>query len=160
MGTELGIVIDTHNGSARVHLNAPAGCASCAAAHGCTAGNPAHTIEVADSIGVRPGDTVKIEVSGSVTVMAALLLYGMPVAALVMGAIVGPEVARSMGAAVSTNVSAAVGGLLLLCAAIIGARIADKWFSANPELGPRIVRIVSRGKNITEENDERQHQGC
>ncbi|MCD6288829.1 MAG: hypothetical protein J7M12_06925, partial [Candidatus Hydrogenedentes bacterium] len=65
-----------------------------------------------------------------------------------------------LGVTVSTNMSAAVGGLLLLSGAIVGARMADRWFSSNPELGPRIVRVIKDKPVTMEETDGQKYEGC
>jgi len=143
MVVEHGKVIEVRDGSAVVRTCAPAACADCA--HGdacCSFGSSSRTIEVADPLGVHPGQMVRVSVSSSVTAAAVVFLYGLPVAGLVVGAVIGSAVADAFGGRISTNVGAAVGALVLLAGAVVGARVADRRFRSNPDVAPRITAIV------------------
>jgi len=143
MMVEHGIVTEVGDGSAKVRTCAPAACTDCAHSEGCCSlVGGSRTIEVADPLGVRPGQTVRVSVSRSVTAAAVVFLYGLPVVALVIGAVVGSAVAAALGTGISTNVGAAVGALVLLAGAVAGARAADRRFRSNPDFVPRITAIV------------------
>jgi len=154
MVVEHGIVTEIRDGSAMVRTCAPAACESCA--HGdacCSLGGSSRTIEVADPLGVRPGQRVCVSASSSVTAAAVVFLYGLPVAALVVGAVVGSAVAEALGTGISTNAGAAVGALVLLAGALAGARVADRRFRSNPDAAPRITAIVGEDYSEKETSD-------
>ena len=143
MVVEHGIVIEVRDGSAKVRTCAPAACTDCE--HGeacCSFGSSSRTIEVVDPLGVRPGQLVRVSVSSSVTAVAVVFLYGLPVAALVVGALVGSAVAGAMGDGISADAGAAIGALVLLVGAVAGARVADRRFRSNPDVAPRITAIM------------------
>jgi hypothetical protein len=94
-----------------------------------------------------------MSVSSSVTARAVVFLYGLPVAALVVGALIGSAVAGAVGDGMSTDAGAAIGALVLLVGAVAGARAADRRFRSNPDGAPRITAIVNEDCTEGETND-------
>ncbi len=86
---EEGIVVEVEDGvqrRARVMMIAGEACASCAANVICKPEDAERrTLEVADPIGVEPGDKVVIAVTGGAVLKASFLLYGLPLVMLVIG---------------------------------------------------------------------------
>ncbi len=154
MVIEQGIVVEVRAGTALVRTCPTSACQGCAQADACcTFGESGRTVQVGDPLGVQPGQMVRVSVRGSVTALAVALLYGLPVAALVLGTVLGPTVAAVLGLSVSSNVAAAVGAGTLLCCAVAGAHAADRRFRSNPEFAPRITAIVSDVNRTLGENE-------
>jgi len=147
MVVEHGTVIEVGYGTAKVRTCPPSACIDCAHAEtGCAFGAGSRTIEVADPLGVRPGQIVRLSVPRSAAAAAVLILYGLPVAGLVLGAVFGSVVAEVLGAGVSNNVAAAGGAFALLCVAVVVARVADRKLLSDPGFIPRIAAVVDEEK--------------
>jgi len=155
MTTEQGTVVEVHDGTAVVRTEALSECDRCTMAGSCcTFSGKSRTVEVADPLGVRPGQRVSMSVRGPAALAAVGLLYGLPVAALVLGAVAGPVVAAAAGSSVSTDVAAVLGAMALLCCALIYARIADRRFRSDPSFGARITAVVRTEQPERERNNE------
>lgn len=66
-------------------------CAACGAEGTCAFGSPrkGRSLWVNDPVGVRPGDLVRVEITDQGLLAASLILYGIPLAALLAGAVIG-----------------------------------------------------------------------
>lgn len=90
---EEGIVIEAGNGRAKVELLTSDACEECTAKIVCKPKDEnANVLEVIDSLGVKPGDKVIINIEGSDILKASLKLYGVPLFLVVAGIILGSEV--------------------------------------------------------------------
>lgn len=140
--TERARVLRVSGGIAWVQCETQAGCARCAAGEGCGAGLFAKLLrgrlqelpvnvptELAGRI--TAGDPVLLGLSVSAIQNASLLLYGVPLAGLLLGAIGGSQVL--MG-----DAGAFVGALAGLCAGLWFAR----WRGA--ALGERLEPVLLR----------------
>ena len=92
---EEGIVIEAKNGKAKVELLTSDACEECTAKIICKPKDEnANILEVSDSLGVKPGDRVTINIEGSDILKASLKLYGIPLFLVVAGIILGSEVLK------------------------------------------------------------------
>jgi len=104
METVTGRVNSVHNGIASVMVEAPIACRRCASGRGCGAGlltgsEGSRHIEVKISPGMNlvAGDAVRLAVSPQQLLRAALLAYGLPLAALVSAAAVASMFVGTIG---------------------------------------------------------------
>ena len=120
---------------ARVQTLRSGSCGSCKAKGGCSGlgGGREAQVWVADSLGVAVGDRVVITVSGATVVRASLLLYLVPVLALLAGALLGNRLAPGLG--LHPDLGAAGLGVLTMALAFGVARLAGTRAGD----GPRIV---------------------
>lgn len=134
---EIGEVIDTGDGRARVRLPRKDSCRSCGL---CLFGGEGRgmILEAENEIGAAPGDRVEVEVPRRDPLAAALLLFGLPLGAMLAGAGAGYLLAGD-GAAVLL-------GAILLAAAFILIRRRELRRGKIPEERIRIVRQF-RGHN-------------
>lgn len=90
---EEGIVSKSENGIAVVYIQGSEKCKECHAKIFCKPGNSeGRLLTVHDSIGVNPGDRVKISIKGSRILIASLFLYGIPLVLLLTGIFAGMEI--------------------------------------------------------------------
>lgn len=130
-----GTVIESRRGRARVEMTRPGGCASCggSGACGCSGGGRPTRLWAEDPLGVAPGDRVVVAVPDGTVFKAGLLVYLVPAAALLAGAVAGNALAPSLG--LSEDLGAAALGLL----AMGGALAASRFLGGGPCAGPRVT---------------------
>lgn len=83
---EEGIVISASNGYAEVLLNKNRNCSECAASVLCKPkDNNYSTIKVIDPFNTKPGDYIKISVSGKSILKTSILIYGISLILFLVG---------------------------------------------------------------------------
>jgi sigma-E factor negative regulatory protein RseC len=139
---ERATVVEVQPGRARVQTLRSGACGSCKARGGCSGlgGGREARVWVSDPLGVTVGDRVVIAVPGGTVVRASLLLYLVPVVALLAGAILGNRLAPHLG--MEPDLGAVLLGVLAMALAFGGARLAG----ARSGEGPRVERRVSDGQ--------------
>jgi len=132
---ERGIVVEVKPGRALVETTRSAACDSCGARHacGCMSGGREARVWVEDPLQVSPGDQVVIAVPEGTVLRASVLVYLVPVMALVLGALLGNGLAPSLG--FSPDLGAAGLGLL----AMVLAFLASRFLGGRTVQGPTIV---------------------
>ncbi len=87
---EEGIVKEVKDGIAQIVLNESGSCSSCAAKAVCKPGEDEQKILPArDTLGVHPGDKVRIAIKGKNILTASFLLYGLPLILFLAGIFFG-----------------------------------------------------------------------
>lgn len=101
---EEGEVIALLGGTARVRLSQKSACSGCRA---CAALGPgAMVIEARNLAGAGVGERVRLEITGPDPLLAALLVYGAPLAGLVAGCITGTALTGSETAGLGIGLAA------------------------------------------------------
>jgi sigma-E factor negative regulatory protein RseC len=132
---EEGIVLQASTGEALVAIGASDHCPECTAKLLCHPGvQDKHCLKVADPLGIRPGDRVRMVVYGSSLVKATFLIYGMPLVLLLVGVIVGY---LYFG-----EIAAGFFGLGLPALFMLGLWAYTRWIPVRPLLTPRIVAVL------------------
>lgn len=111
---EIGQVVSAAPGKATVRIQRSKDCEGC---HACsmTGEEQGMLAEVENPLGASPGDQVRILTSGvQGQASAALLLYGLPLAMMIGGAIGVQALFRGLGLAAASELPAVGGGLLFL----------------------------------------------
>jgi len=111
---EIGRVVSAAPGRATVRIRRSQDCEGC---HACamTDEEQGMLAEVENPLGASPGDQVRILTSGAQgQASAALLLYGLPLAMMLGGAIGVQALFRGLGLATASELPAVGGGLLFL----------------------------------------------
>ena len=142
-GTIVEIVRDDRGARAIVAVEAAAVCARCAAGRGCGAGIFAarqglRRLEVAVAAGspLAAGDVVNIDLAPGNVLRAALLVYGLPLAAAAACAALAYALALGDAAAAATALAGLAAGVLAS-----GRRLRDETCLARftPTLSPHVV---------------------
>jgi positive regulator of sigma E activity len=111
---EIGRVVSAAPGKATVRIRRSKDCEGC---HACSMTDEEQGMlaEVENPLGASPGDQVRILTSGAPgQASAALLLYGLPLAMMLGGAIGVQALFRGLGLARASELPAVGGGLLFL----------------------------------------------
>lgn len=118
-------------------------CHSCAAKSGCGTGllgdfwRRANQVRVAVSpralIGIQLHDTVVIGIAENTLASSALIVYLLPLVALVLGALIGQSAGAEIWAILGALVGLALGALVI--------RLYSHLNRANPALAPRFLRL-------------------
>ena len=140
--TETGEVIHLlPRNRAKVKIPMGASCESCSNKDLCEPfGRDFMVVEATNSLRARPGQVVQVNFTAEKSTKAVLLLYILPLMALILGAALGHKLAL-FGA---QNLSSAVLSLGFVGLAFAGLRIhTRRSYSADPESRPRISRIVN-----------------
>ncbi len=132
------VVEKVAEGKAFVAVTEEASCASCKGEGTCGfgGGRRPRRVWVWDPFGVRVGDAVRVEVSDEGLLAASLVLWGLPLAGLLAGAVVGHLTGgekRSLG-----------GALLGLLASAPLVRVLGNRIPTRARFGARIVQILGR----------------
>jgi positive regulator of sigma E activity len=135
----IGVVVREHGGRVRVRVAVGDACGDCKARSCCTPRGSTREIDALNAAGALQGQRVRIEISGSRALEAALLLYGLPACLMVIGAVVGLRFGPGWGG---------LGSVLGLSLGLVVARAA----------GGRAGRYMSRAVEVVEEGQEQARQ--
>jgi positive regulator of sigma E activity len=112
-------------------------------------------------LGAQPGDVVKIAIRSQDLFKGAAVLYLVPAAALLIGAMAGGWLAGRMGwTATSGNVLGAIAGIM---AAVLFLIVMDRSRSARRRFSPTVVEILTSGKQLSDKHASMMataHHGC
>ncbi|GAB4337645.1 MAG: hypothetical protein Kow0099_11200 [Candidatus Abyssubacteria bacterium] len=136
--SEVGTVIETRPGIARVQVTQSGICAHCDMASSCvpTSGGT-RVIEVADPLGVSAHQKVRIELSSGRLIGASFLAYMLPIAALFCGALLG-----FYAPSASKEFWGGIGALMGLVVGLLVSRAAGFYFAKHGTLTPTITAVV------------------
>jgi sigma-E factor negative regulatory protein RseC len=98
-------------------------------------------IEAFNPIGARAGDTVRISIGSGVVLLAAFVVFIVPIFGILIGYAVGVSVGGSQHAGV-------VGALVGLIASFLVARWWDRRMLRSKRHVPTIIEIVSRAEEV------------
>jgi sigma-E factor negative regulatory protein RseC len=147
METEIGTVIETHSGRARVEVSQSGLCEHCEMSSSCMSGvGTSRTIDVADPVGVSTGQRVRIELGSRELIGASLLAYLVPLIGMFIGAFLGFYLVDPA----SRELWAGVGAIIGLAGGFMISRIAAAGAAMRGKLTPVITAIVP------DENMEKQ----
>lgn len=140
--TETALVVARRGSLLDVVTTASAACVRCGA---CSSGEGTDMLlrNVADSVGAGIGDTVEIEIPDRLRAQAALAIYVVPIAALLLGYLAGFLLGTRAG--FDPDLSGAVGGVLFISAAFFGVRGAERTLDRSGRSRPSVRAIIARG---------------
>lgn len=142
---EEGTVVESHGDRARIQVERGSACKHCSAKALCRPfGETSSLLEVANPVGAAQGQRVVVAIEPARLVKNSLLLYGMPAAALVAGAISGSYLAGILFEKDRADVFAIIGAVILLGLALVVTRVLDRAAARKVEGLPRIVAILDK----------------
>lgn len=137
---EEGIVKESNNGIATIVIFKSDYCEECTAKLYCKPGNSKErSLIVTDTIGVNPGDKVRVAIKGSEILKISFLIYGIPLILLMIGLIIGMQIFQSNKELFSTIISI----VLVLCYIFI-VLFVDKKRKNRTRSYPKIVFVSTR----------------
>ncbi len=139
---EEGIVAEIVDGMAKVAVMKKSACEQCAASGVC---HPADQdlMEAANPLGAKKGQKVKVVVAPQVYLKASIILYGIPMAVFIAGAIIAKNLALCMGSEANSDLWAFIAGMVCLLVSFLFIRSYNKKVEKTQKYKPVIVEILS-----------------
>lgn len=149
MAEQTAIVIENgEDGVARILTDRKGGCGGCQpVAGGCRSclTNTKMASHAANPVGARAGDLVKVHIASKEVFKGAAILYLLPVAALLAGALGGDGLGGRLGW--SSSIGAVAGALIGLIASVVVIIGIDRSRYVKRRLQPTITDIVATGRH-------------
>jgi sigma-E factor negative regulatory protein RseC len=142
---EEGIVVQSHGDRATVRVERSAACRHCSARALCRPfGDTANIMTVANTGGASPGQRVAVAIEPERLVKNSLVLYGIPLLAVVAGAVAGAYIGRAWIGTAAMDIGAILGAVACLAMAVIVIYILDRTASKGVESLPQIIEILDQ----------------
>lgn len=139
---EEGIVADIEGDIAKVAIVKKSGCEQCAAAGVCHP-NDKEYMDALNPLDAKKGQKVKIVVAPQVYLKASIILYGIPMAALVAGAIIAKNVALRYAGETRSDLWAFIAGMICMVVSFFFIRVYNNKVEKTQTYKPVIVEILS-----------------
>ena len=141
MITEQGIIERLSGPMAMVRIERTSACATCQARESCREVSGRDMIvEVANELGAGEGDRIEISIPSGSFLMLSFIVYLLPVAALIAGAIAGGTVARALD--INLTLASIAGGCLAMGVTFYALKRLDRSTRARKEFRPRMTRVL------------------
>lgn len=133
---ETGIVIETSENKAKVKSSRHGDCENC----GVCPGDNAMVVAVQNPLGAKVGQRVAFEIQEANMLMAAFVVYILPLLALLVGAISGGILGNQLGQGVLAFQIG--GGIVFFVIAVVYLKRYDRAVKKNDQLLPVITKIL------------------
>ena len=142
MATEQGIVIKTDSSAAWVKTIKSGACKGCSARGSCHSAGSSNEMEVKaiNEAGAKVGDRIVLSLESSSLLKVTFLLYVFPILLLIIGAVIGQEIAPYLDLYPS-GFSAIMGFSFFVAAVLIIKSKANKLAEKN-EYRPKVIKII------------------
>lgn len=135
--SEVGVVVSGESEIIRVRPESSVACETCGAKSLCfPADGRDTTIDAINRIGAVPGDVVSLSQNEGMRIVAALILFGVPVATTIGATLIG------MQHAADPNGGAAVGAIAGFALGLLLVRGLNKLISALVNTKPIVTRVI------------------
>lgn len=138
---EEGIVSEIEGDVARVAILKKSACEQCTASGVCHPGDQ-ELMEAANPLGAQKGQKVKVVIAPQLYLKASIILYGIPMAAFVTGAILAKKLAVRLGSTADSDLWAFGAGVLCLIISFFFLRAYNKKVEKSQKYKPVIVEII------------------
>jgi positive regulator of sigma E, rseC/mucC len=145
---QTGKVIETKGKKAVVRFVRSDACGHCNACF--RLGSNEADIDIDNVLNAKIGDLVGIEMHGKSVLKASLILYGVPLVALLVGAYIG---------SLRGDLYAALGGVMFAAGSFFILRALEPKFSRMTEFKPRMVEIVEQPEGPEQPNEGGKNDG-
>ena len=142
MVEEIGVVISVDGLKARVNVPKKSACEGCTAGV-CITGEQSMEIVAVNKAGAKAGQRVKVSISSNVYMKGAMVVYGIPALALVLGAVFGKEVMAGFFIGTDPDMLSAVFGFGFLVLSFAVVKIWANLATQKTDSGPVIEEIIS-----------------
>ena len=135
---ETAVIVEVRGETAKVRLNRNPACESCASAGFChpDSGNKP-LVEVNNEVHADVGDVVELEVKPSSRIGSSLIVFGLPLVMMLLGAILGLQYSGS------SQDGAVVGAVAGLALGLLLVNVINRIMRYSARMRPRAIRIVS-----------------
>jgi sigma-E factor negative regulatory protein RseC len=146
MVTEEGVIEKIFRQKAVIRIQKNSACAHCDSRGACQViSDKEMLIEIANDLQAKVGDHVEISVKESSLVKLSLLVFFLPIVALVVGAYAGGALADSLD--IDSTLSSVLGGALAMGITFFALRRLERAIKDKAEYHPRMTRILIRAES-------------
>jgi sigma-E factor negative regulatory protein RseC len=138
---EEGIVSEIEGDIARVAILKKSACEQCAASGTCHPGDQ-ELMEAANPLGAKKGQKVKVVVAPQIYLKASIILYGIPMAVFIAGAIIAKKIAMQSGSEADSDLWAFISGMCSMVISFWFIRRYNKRVEKTQQYKPVIVEIL------------------
>lgn len=139
---EVGVVIKTEGIMARVRVQKSGACEACAAAGTCKPSEETAELEVFNPLRAKAGQTVKLVLKPQLYLKASIIVYGLPVIALIGGAILGKNIGELYFKGIDSDLLAAAFGFGALIISFMVIKLWSNKIEKKEEYRPVIEEII------------------
>ena len=137
---ETGRVVSAENRHAIVEVEKGAECTRCHAGCACSFGDKTVMVKAEDRVGVKKDQIVSLEIPEGNVLMAAFMVYIVPLVLLIVGILTGDYLGKRLGVDLWFEVFGGIAGIGLSVPII---RYYDMTFKRHLKQQPKIVKIIS-----------------
>ncbi|HEX9113576.1 MAG TPA: SoxR reducing system RseC family protein [Nitrospirota bacterium] len=139
---EEGVVAEVEGNIAKVVVLKKSACEQCAAAGVCHPGDQEY-LEAANPLNAVKGQKVKVVIAPQMYLKASLILYGIPMTALIAGAIIAKNIAAPYVGEEQSDLWAFIAGMACTVISFVFIRFYNKKVEKTQKYKPVIVEILS-----------------
>jgi len=139
---EEGIVAEIDGNIAKVAVMKKSACEQCAAAGVCHPGDQEY-LEASNPLGAEKGQKVKVVIAPQIYLKASIILYGIPMVALIAGAIIAKSIAVQYTGEERSDLWAFIAGMTCTAISFLFIRSYNKKVEKTQKYKPVIVEILS-----------------
>lgn len=99
--------------------------------------------DVLDTLGATVGDVVEVVIPDTIRSRAAIAVFIVPVAGLLVGYLAGFLLGKRLG--YEPDLAGLIVALALANVALVGVRVAERRLKGNTRFSPRVDAIIARG---------------
>jgi len=145
MVNEQGIIEEVSGQKALVRIKKSSACGTCESRGDCeVASGKSMVVEVVNDLGGGEGDHVELSVPSGAFLKLSLLVYILPVVALIAGAFAGGMCAPFLH--MTPTLTSVIGGFLVMGITFYALKRFDRSLRARSEFRPRMTRILFRSE--------------
>ena len=139
---EEGVVAEIDGNIAKVAILKKSACEQCAASSVCHPGDQEY-LEATNPLGAVKGQRVKVVVAPQIYLKASIILYGIPMTALIAGAIIAKNIAQPYVGDARSDLWAFFGGAFCTFVSFLFIRSYNKKVEKTQKYKPVIVEILA-----------------
>lgn len=148
---EEGIVIEANGKTANVRIDRTTACEHCKA--GCLEKGGVMVTEAENTIGAQAGDTVHLEFNPRAALKAVLMVFGLPLLALLLGTILAAVIAAQMGYPDHRHLLSISVGAALFFATFIPIKLYDRHLRESGTFNTAVVEILQKASSGSVKSD-------
>ena len=140
---QFGQVLEVQEDKATIKVRKHASCKSCGACGFLSKTDVEEVVlEAFNPIGAKKGEVVKVTAERRKVLLATLIVYVIPIIALVVAMYIGQQLAIGMGREDIHELVGIITGLGAMSAVFVGVRLVDKRIEKSQEFKPVIIEVV------------------
>ena len=158
---EEGVVVESYGDRAKIRVERTSACKHCSARELCRPfGETSNMMEVANPQRASAGQHVVVAIEPAQLVKNSLVVYGVPMVALIAGAAVGAYLGRVWAEEKGTDVGAIIGAAVFLGLAAIVMRVLDRAAARKVQSLPQVIEILEEKNWDSDEGQDQGGYGC